>query len=71
MKGNVKAKTPILCPTLRIARLGRLLIVLILNLQGTQGVFILVCQRMVSNLTAPIVIRTLADQSSSSMNHVI
>jgi hypothetical protein len=60
MKGNVKAKTLILCPILRIARLGRLLIVLILSLQGTQGVFVLVCQRMVSNLTAPIVIRTLA-----------
>jgi hypothetical protein len=33
-------------------------------LQGTQGVFILVYQWMVSNLTASIVIRTLASQSS-------
>jgi hypothetical protein len=64
MKGNMKAKTPILYPILWIARLSRLLIVLILNLQGTEGVFVLVCQRMVSNLTAPIVIRTLAGQSS-------
>jgi hypothetical protein len=43
MKGNMKAKTSILCPILWIARLGRLLIILILNLQGTQGVFVLVC----------------------------
>jgi hypothetical protein len=64
MKGNVKAKTPILCPILRIARLDRLLIVLILNLQGTQGVFVLVCRWMVSNPTTPIVIRTLVGQSS-------
>jgi hypothetical protein len=34
------------------------------DLQGTQGVSVLVCRWMVSNLTAPIVIRTLADQSS-------
>jgi hypothetical protein len=33
MKGNVKAKTLILCLILRIARLGRLLIVLILNFE--------------------------------------
>jgi hypothetical protein len=36
------------------------LTVLILNLQETQGVFVLVCQRMVFNLTTLIVIRTLA-----------
>jgi hypothetical protein len=64
MKGNVKVKTPISSPILRIARLRRLLTVLILNLQGTQGVFVLVCRRMVSSLTALIVICTLAGQFS-------
>jgi hypothetical protein len=64
MKGNMKAKILILCPILRIARLSRLLIVLILNLHGTQGVFVLVYRQMVSNLTTPIVIRTLVGQSS-------
>jgi hypothetical protein len=35
------------------------LAVLILNLHGAQGVFVLVCRWMVSNVTAPIAIRTL------------
>jgi hypothetical protein len=60
-KGNMKLKILILRPILQIVRLGRLLTVLILNLQGTQRVFILVCRWMVSNLTATIVICTLAD----------
>jgi hypothetical protein len=63
-KGNVKVKTLTLCPILRIVRLDRLLTVLILNLQGTKGVFVLVYRRMVSILTTPIVIRTLAGQFS-------
>jgi hypothetical protein len=58
----MKPKTLILCPILQIARLGRLLTILILNLQGTQEVSILVSQRMVSNLIALIVIYTLAGQ---------
>jgi hypothetical protein len=36
--------------------------VLVQNLQGTPGVFVLVYRRMVSNLTALIVLRTLTGQ---------
>jgi hypothetical protein len=43
-------------------RLGRLLTILIQNVQGIQGVSVLVCQWMVSTLTTPIVAPTIADQ---------
>jgi hypothetical protein len=43
-------------------KLGTLWTILIQNLQGTLGMFILVYRWMVSNLTAPIVLRTLAGQ---------
>jgi hypothetical protein len=57
----VIAKTSILCRILWIVRLGRLWTVLIQNLHVTIGVSVLVYQRTVSNLTTPIILRTLAN----------
>jgi hypothetical protein len=57
-------KMPILCHILRMLRLDTLWIVLIQNLHGTLGVSILVYREMVSNLTALIVLRTLAGMFS-------
>jgi hypothetical protein len=58
----VIANTLILCRILRMMRLGRPWTILIQNLQGTPGVFVLVYQWMVSNLTALIVLHTLVGQ---------
>jgi hypothetical protein len=52
----------ILCHILRMPRLGTLWTVLIQNLEGTPRVSILVYRWMVSNLTALIVLCTLASQ---------
>jgi hypothetical protein len=63
-KGYVIVKTPMLCRILWMPRISMLWTILIQNLQGTLEVSILVYRWMVSNLTALIVLRTLADQFS-------
>jgi hypothetical protein len=59
-KGSMIAKISILCRILPMVRPGGPWTALIQNLQGTSGVSVLACRWIVSNLTAPIVVRILA-----------